>query len=355
MKGAKPIYFSASTLSEFKAKREQIIQEYVTGKSKQDITFVELLNEWWTTVKLPRIKADSTRHTLESAFRNHVIPMFHPSKLARAIRYKDLQKCLDAVPPTASIGSPKRVMQCLKGACSYGVSQGYLETNYTYDLKYPICASPKQRSPLTAEQAHAVRDIAENSPSVALLYYTGMRLGEMIALTWEDIDFESNLIHVRRTVSFMTKTHAPVPEHTKTNAGNRHVPMPPELADILRPLNGDPQSPVVPATRGKRWRESTYFKWWADHVRSVKGLEEITPHWLRHNYATACYMARVPVTVTMVWLGHAKIGVTMDTYTHVKKILESKFRCDDYLYKTLKIVAEKLLASGLNFDFSNNI
>lgn len=354
MKGAKPIYFSASTLKEFNEKRQRIIREFVEGKAKEDITFVNLLNEWWTTVKEPRIERESTRYTLANTFKNHVLPAFHPSKLARAIGYADLQACVDATRGAAK-STAERTMRCLRGACSYGVSQGYLQINYAHELRLPIVTPTKPRNPLTTEQAHKIRGLAERMPSVALLYYTGMRLGEALALTWNDVDFENERIHVSKTISSRTRARESVEGHTKTEAGNRYIPMPSELAAILKPLQGDPEKTVTQSPRGHRWCESTYGQKWRREVSSVEGLEQLTPHWLRHNYAAACYMARIPVTVTMVWLGHSKIGVTMDTYTHIKKILESKNLYDDYLYKTLKKVAEKLLASESYFDFSNNI
>ena len=94
--GVKPIYFRAKTLREFNEKRQQIIDEYVSGEKKKDMTFVEVVREWWDVVRSPRIRRASTRAVYRTAL-SHILPAFPESKLARAVRYSDLQKCLDTM------------------------------------------------------------------------------------------------------------------------------------------------------------------------------------------------------------------------------------------------------------------
>ena len=66
---------------------------------------------------------------------------------------------------------------------------------------------------------------------LAILLYTGVRRAEMLALRWENIDFESKLIHIRRQITFIN--NRPVEKAARSLAGLREVPMLPELEQIL--------------------------------------------------------------------------------------------------------------------------
>ena len=88
---------------------------------------------------------------------------------------------------------------------------------------------------------------------LALLIFTGMRRGEVIALRWEDIDWKKRLIAVKRAVTY--KNNRPVIGKTKSEAGNRLIPLDEQLAAILQPYRqingfiiGDGTEPITETT-----------------------------------------------------------------------------------------------------------
>ena len=138
-----------------------------------------------------------------------------------------------------------------------------------------------------------------------LLYYTGLRRGEALALNGEDIDREKKTITVNKEIIY--KGNQPIKvDRTKTAAGNREVPIPDALLALL------PQK-----TNGPLF-ESTLrvFKTkWQKFEERIKA--HVTPHQLRHAYATLLHDADIDVKDAQIILGHSDVHVTQNIYTHI--------------------------------------
>ena len=137
---------------------------------------------------------------------------------------------------------------------------------------------------------------------------TGLRLGELFALTWDDVDFVNSKILVRRNW-----THGKLvpPKSGK----ERKVPMSPELARELRGARHLKSDLVFCREDG------TYLSY--ENLRSAfkrtqrsAGLPRNTPHGMRHSFASQLVMASAPLKVVQELLGHADINMTM-RYAHV--------------------------------------
>lgn len=343
-KGAKPIYFSAKTLKEFNEKRQQIIDEYRSGglsSKKKTITFSEFTKEWWETIKSPRITKHSTRGQYETCLKLRVYPFFN-KKAVQAVTYSDLQKCVDQT-RGKSKSTAKAVMTILRQVCTYAVKERVMPYNYSLGLEMPVTYEKIKRLPLTANQAKAFRELFKSYPHYAILYYTGVRLGELLGLQWKDIDFVKRRVQIRQAAKAGTDSLSEgMIGKTKTAAGERFIPMPDELFDILYPIRGLPEQFIVKGRRGVVLRRTTFRRAWKASVCVNPLLTEITPHWLRHNYAAGLYLAGVPGQVSCVWLGHENPSITLNLYTHVKHILEKYDHPDTHLSEALKKVAEKL-------------
>lgn len=120
--------------------------------------------------------------------------------------------------------------------------------------------------------------------------FTGCRRSESLSVTWNDFDFQNNLLHVRGT---------------KTDLSDRYVPIFPELAQLIQNL---PRS------------SETLFRHNPNYVsRSFKKLCPAHKlHDLRHTFATRCLECGISIKVVQRWLGHARLDTTASIYTHLQ-------------------------------------
>ena len=351
-KGAKPIYFSAKTLREFREKRQQIIDEYRNGvidNKKKQITFSEFTKEWWKTIKSPRIVKYNTRIRYESCLRNQIYPFFE-KKAVQAVSYSDLQKCLDQT-KGMSDSTAKSTLSILRQICSYATKERVMPYNFALGLELPVVKEKKERLPLTSDQAKTFRALFKIIPEYSVLYYTGIRVSELLGLQWKDIDFDKQRIHIRQAVKTGKDLNGDGYIGTvKTRAGERFVPMTEELHDILYTVRGLPEQFVVRGKRLNVMTPQTFRLGWKQTVKTNPILSEVTPHWLRHNYAAGLYLAGIPGQVSCVWIGHEDASTTLELYTHVKHILEDYDSPDTHLSESLKKVAEKLRSESKVYE-----
>lgn len=173
-------------------------------------------------------------------------------------------------------------------------------------------AKKEQRHAITDEQIEKILSTPHRTqlPCLVMLY-AGLRLGEMCALTWSDIDFDNNLIFVNKSFSFQTQRV----KGTKTAAGERRVP----LTDPLRAaLLEAPRTAllVCPASDGS-WYTRSAWRNAAEQYGKALGFP-VEAHCLRHTYATLLYEAGVDVLTAQRWMGHADPQTTMKIYTHLR-------------------------------------
>lgn len=165
-----------------------------------------------------------------------------------------------------------------------------------------------------------------------ILIETGMRVGEVLALKREDIDFKNNIIHVRRTLTRDRKDIVKLGETTKTYAGLRDVPMSAFAKGILRKNNNISflflmnNGKFIPATtinsHFKRICKDAHIREYIhEFERNGKvihlKLSKVNTHMLRHTYATRCIEAGISPVVLQRILGHSDIETTLNTYTSV--------------------------------------
>lgn len=142
--------------------------------------------------------------------------------------------------------------------------------------------------------------------------YSGLRRGEVLALRYEDIDRENNLIHVTRAVEYAS--NSPTIKPPKTEAGNRDVIL---LAPLAAAIPEKGKGLIFARDDGEPLTKTQYRKRWAAYCKAIG--HEITAHQLRHGYATILYEAGVPDKDAQELLGHSSIAVTRDVYTHIRQ------------------------------------
>lgn len=194
----------------------------------------------------------------------------------------------------------------------------------------------KEMKFLDAEQSAAMLRAAEGSGlylPLLLALGTGVRRGELLALGWRDVDFDGGTLVVARTVE---EAFGKVSEkEPKTAKSRRRITLPSILMEALRAEHarqaektlesppGEPASDaVLLAPSGGPWRPSAFDRKWRRFKRA-EGLA-VRFHDLRHSHATQLLAAGVHVKIVSERLGHASVGITLDTYTHALPVLQEE-------------------------------
>lgn len=367
----KSIYISAKTKRELEEKRADVHRRYIEGIQDNDITFHALVDEWWELDKLPRIRSESTMLVYRSIVTNYIKPFFPPQQLARAVTYQQLQACVDqAEGMAASLGTHLRSL--VMAVWQYAVSCKYVATDIASNLKRPTGTEPAEKSFLTDDQTQRLLRAAETEQygdMILLLYYLGLRRGEMLALRWGDIDWAAGMVHVQRSVVCNCKI-----ADGKTRASNRRVPVPAPLRMALYHRRGLPNQYIIQNPESEYdghlvtssamlwiWHKMMYHAGLGhltedfiqrNNARIAAGKPplavneprqitvDITPHWLRHNYVSILYDAGIdPVTATRI-VGHANYQTTADIYTHITEMRQRQAAVNiDHVFSK---VAERL-------------
>lgn len=210
------------------------------------------------------------------------------------------------------------------GALRNEVVLGNLQVNPADSVRLPRNLKSSKRKALTDDEMKTILNNVDKPfgffPFFLLL--TGMRKSEALALLWRDVDFKRGVIHVTKSLEFVSTT--PNVKQPKTEAGIRDVPIVAPLLPELRKRKGKANTPLFPAVGGNRagagggyMTERGFEVAWRNYCEAV-GLEGVTAHRLRHATATMFFEAGIDAETTRNVLGHSNINVTLDIYTELR-------------------------------------
>ncbi|EOH82642.1 tyrosine-type recombinase/integrase [Enterococcus raffinosus] len=186
---------------------------------------------------------------------------------------------------------------------------------------------------LTRSEQKKIMEIAsveknERGLPVLLALHSGMRIGEISALRWSDIDFESNLIHVNNTyqrigLSLGNKRTQLLFADSKTESSVRMIPMTRPLNKLLLNHKKTVKGEFVFSTNGQP-TEPRLLSYYFHKIREKANLPKIHFHQLRHTFATRCLEMKGDISSVSALLGHASTQMTLDTYVHA--LLEQRYQ-----------------------------
>ena len=211
----------------------------------------------------------------------------------------------------------------------------------------------KKIEALTVEEQQAfVKELKSNEDEYTDIFYialfTGMRIGEILALKKDDIDFNNNLINVKRTLTKDKNDKVILGESTKTYAGTRIIPITSLFMDNLKnsydkandlifTKNNKLIAPPTINAHFKRICKKASIKLETQEDKNNKEVvvSNVNTHMLRHTYATRCIESGMSAVVLSKLLGHADIETTLNTYTSVF----NKFK-EDEIQKYLDYISQ---------------
>lgn len=157
---------------------------------------------------------------------------------------------------------------------------------------------------------------------VLLCLYTGMRIGEVCALRWENFDFSEGVLSIRETlqriqdvdVGSSRKTKVVITEPKSKNS-IRVIPLPDSLADIVYQFKSVPKAYLLTG-RTDKFMEPRTLQYRFEKYISESGLCDVNYHALRHTFATRCIELGFDVKTLSEILGHTNVNITLNRYVH---------------------------------------
>lgn len=302
------------------------------------LTLADWLELWLNTYMKNSLK-QSTYVSYRGYIINHFVPAIGNVKL-KGLNSKLLQDFYNYKLENGL--SPKTILNmnlCLHKALKQAVLDKYLSFNPCDAVNLPRNEKP-QIEVLTREEQSRLMQTSYHfryGVFIRLTLATGLRLGELLGLKWEDIDLRSCMLHVRRTLNRLTKMEQGQPGNTteivfqtpKSKNSIRSIPLMKPIVEDLKQWQLVQQQDKVLAGIAYQdlgmlvsnplgmYIEPRTFKDYYDQILDASGIGHFTFHALRHTFATRALEQQMDSKTLSTILGHYSVSFTLDTYAHV--------------------------------------
>lgn len=330
------IFLSAKTEKEL---RNKIVELKMKMKSGQVVKTADTLLKDYVDTWLDTYKASAginTKAMYKNVVDKHIKPELGHLPLNKIVR-SDVQKLINdnqEHPRTCEI-----IKMTLVQILNCAIDDKLLHENVAKKVALPKRHKTEKRA-LTDLEKDAIKkaDFTQTeSALVMLLFYFGLRRGEVLALTKSDINFKKKILTVNKTVVFdvnkpIIKTGA------KSDAGNREIPIPESVTAFLKQyLKTVDTFYLFPGKNYEVFSKTQYVKMWDRIIKKMNdavttekekiiGTEPITgltAHIFRHNYCTMLYYSGISQKKAVELMGHSDLKMIMEVYAHLDEKKEA--------------------------------
>lgn len=283
----------------------------------------------WMDFNVPATCKPSTEKDYRSILDNHVLPAFGHKSVTEIKRMMIKKFLLGKVKAGFASSTVSHMKCCIGGALNVAVDDGVLTANPAHRLgkifkkkKAHGDIQPYSQDELVSLLESFKSHFPEHYPMALTLARTGMRLGEALALQWDDIDFDGRFINIQRTFS---RGNLGSPKNGK----HRHIDMSRQLTQVMKEAKHQRKIETINNGWGKvpkwafvsnagtpldinHWRKRVFYK-----AIEKAELRKIRVHDIRHTYASLLIQAGESLAYVRDQLGHHSISVTVDIYGHL--------------------------------------
>ena len=304
------------------------------------ITFQQLATQW---------KAEKRQYVKKSSYaayiqhlNTHLLPAFagHLS-----IDPDEIQSLVDRL--LAKGLSPKTVKDALlvlrmilrfaerRGLWPHVETCVHYPTTTAQQKALPVLSLPQQKR-LTA---YLKANFSFRNLGILICLHTCLRIGEICALQWKDLDMAAGVLHVGKTLSRIYLSDGGEQEYylsigtPKTVSSVRDIPITQPLATTIRALLRIVNPDYFVVSNAAAPLEPRYYRDYFLRVLNHLGIPPVRFHALRHSFATRCIESKCDYKTVSVILGHASISTTLDLYVHPG--IDDKRRCIERMSRAL--------------------
>ena len=303
-------------------------------------TFAQIVELWKKDKQLYVKKSSFSAYVL--LLENHLLPKFAE---VSSIEEEEVQQFVfQKLEQGLSQKSIKDVLIVLKMVMKFGAKYKWIQ--YTpFEIQYPTVRENQSIEVLTrTHQKKVMNYIQEHftfrNLGVYICLCSGMRIGEICALSWEDIDTDNGIINIRKTIQRIyiiedgKRRTELLLDTPKTKNSIREVPMSRDLLRMLKPFKKIVNPLFFVLTNDAKPTEPRTYRSYYKNLMKQLDIPEIKFHGLRHSFATRCIESKCDYKTVSVLLGHSNISTTLNLYVHPN--LEQKKKAIDQMFKALK-------------------
>ena len=320
----KTIY--GTTIKELKEKEIEFRQKSNNDNflKNNSITFKEMATIWYQDYTSDL--SESTKLRYKSIIDNQLSSMMHFN--LNKISTSTIQKLLNSLQTTGYSSTIKLTKIVINKIFNTAILCEYISQNPVTNTILPKFNNEKRRA-LTKTELDAIKSTTEFTIKercyVYLGLYAGLRQGEILALSKDDIDIVNKTVSINKTMTY-PNNNGIIQQHTKTAAGLRIVKIPHQLVEFLENyLNTIDDRYLFITKSGKLYSKTAKKNLWEQILKKINlhmpenEKTNITTHFLRYNYATDLYYSGTDVKATQYLLGHKDLVTTLKIYTELDK------------------------------------
>lgn len=308
-------------------------------KQSKKMNFSELV-VLWKAHKMQLVKK-SSYYTYVLLLENHILPHFKDDLVVNESTIQEF--VFVKLNNGLSQKSTKDIVIVIKMILSFGAKFDQ-RFNPNFKIQFPSNGTCKHVSVLNRHEQRSIHKfLFENSSNknigLFICLNTGLRIGEICAITWEDLDLKKGVIQVNKSIQRIyivegeirrTELIIDIP---KTKNSIREVPLSNELIRLLKPLKKEVNPNHFLLSNSSRPIEPRSYRSYFKNVIKQANIPDIKFHALRHSFATRCIESNCDYKTVSVILGHSNISTTLNLYVHPN--LEQKKHCIEKMLKQL--------------------
>ena len=293
------------------------------------MTTQNLLTEWLELYQKEHIKA-RTYSRYQGLITMHIVPMLGERNISELGR-REIQEFLTQQKKDGnmrngeklSATSTNMMLSVLNLAFEYACDMEYIEENPCVRVRRTK-AETKKIEAFTIEEQRAIEmEISRSNDrrlhGILLCLYTGLRIGELLGLTWNDINLDRGVIKITKTVyreKDESGTWQLCVDTPKTKASDRVIPLPEYITNMLRQDYEIAQTPyVVENKKGERMSIRSY-QYIFEKLTERTGVRKLNFHALRHTFATRAIECGMDIKTVADIMGHQNASITLNRYAH---------------------------------------
>ena len=229
-----------------------------------------------------------------------------------------------------SVNTVFGIVSVLKQAFKLALTLDLIPKDPTVAIKLPQ-QQEKEIQALTRDEQkrieeYCLKQTKNNYIGIIICLYTGIRLGELLALTWDDIDFEKKFLYIKKT-AYKLKINGKnqmVIDKPKTKKSNRIIPLPDKLINLLQLTKNKSTSDYILSTKTNNMVDIRSYQRTFESILNKCGIKHYNFHCLRHTFATRALELGMDIKTLSEILGHTNVAITLNRYAH--SLLEYKIQ-----------------------------